>query len=201
AGAVAGLYLADPLVTLMARYAARFSIRALDVTVDSTVAWVGAALAIAAAVLLAFVPRLPSSFGGALGGGSSSLRITPATNRRLRIFATTQIAFSFVLLAAAAMLVGTLVTLQTGRTGFATRPVRAFDTPPPPPGAGRNPTLEFYTEAVRRIGQVPGVEAAAAGSFVPWRDAGDAGPRFNDRFTVEGYALADGEDAPRARIR
>jgi hypothetical protein len=37
AGAVAGLYLADPLLTLKSRYAARFSIRALDVTVDATV--------------------------------------------------------------------------------------------------------------------------------------------------------------------
>ena len=72
AGAVAGLYVADPLVTLMARYAARFSIRALEVTVDSTVVWVGAALALTAAVLLAFVPRLPASrrsAGAGLAGG------------------------------------------------------------------------------------------------------------------------------------
>src|SRR4029078_8858489 len=107
AGAVAGLYVADPLVTLMARYAARFSVRALEVTVDSTVVWVGAVLAVAAAVLLAFVPRRPGSrpsagAGLATGGG---VRMTPATTRRLRMFATTQIAFSFVLLAGAAMLV------------------------------------------------------------------------------------------------
>src|SRR5262249_37191665 len=76
AGAVAGLYLSDPLVTLMARYAARFSVRALEVTVDSTVVWVGAALAMAAAVLLAFVPRLPSAHASAgLGLGSGTLRM------------------------------------------------------------------------------------------------------------------------------
>src|SRR5262249_5467548 len=81
AGAVAGLYLADPLVSVMARYAARFSVRALDVTLDSSVAWVGAALAIVAAVLLAFVPRLPSSLGSAgLGLGGSNARLTPATS-------------------------------------------------------------------------------------------------------------------------
>src|SRR5262249_52712095 len=60
AGAAAGLYIADPLVTLMSRYAARFSIRALEVTTDSTIVWVGVGLALVAAVLLAFVPRLPS---------------------------------------------------------------------------------------------------------------------------------------------
>src|SRR5262249_45492462 len=95
AGAVAGLYLADPLVVLVARYGPRFSIRALDVTVDSSVAWVGASLAIAAAVLLAFVPRLPSSnTASGLGVASSGIRVTPVTKRRLRMFATIQIAFS-----------------------------------------------------------------------------------------------------------
>ncbi len=142
AGAVMGLYLADPLVTLMTRYAARFSVRALEVTLDSSVAWVGAALAIAAAVLLAFVPRLPTSHASAgLGVGSSAVRITPATNRRLRVFATTQIAFSFVLLAGAAMLLGTLITLQTGRTGFDMR--RGARVRHPDAGAGcRGPRCE-----------------------------------------------------------
>src|SRR5882724_4256594 len=37
AGAVVGLMLADPLVTAVARYASRFSIRALDATVDHSV--------------------------------------------------------------------------------------------------------------------------------------------------------------------
>jgi hypothetical protein len=45
----------------LARYASRFSVRALDLTVDSTMLWVGAGLALGAAVLLAFVPGLPSS--------------------------------------------------------------------------------------------------------------------------------------------
>jgi hypothetical protein len=199
------LYLAEPLVDLMSRYAARFSIRALDVTLDSSVAWVGAGLAIAAAVLLAFVPRLPSSHASAgLGLGASTLRITPGTNRRLRLFATLQIAFSFVLLAGAAMLVGTLVTLQSGRTGYDVRRVLAFDIPNPAPGVGQDDVQvrSLYAEGLRRIGSLPGVEAVAAGSFVPWRDAGDdSGQRINITFTAEGYTPADGEEAPRARLR
>jgi putative ABC transport system permease protein len=201
-GAAAGLYITDPLVSLMARYAARFSIRALDVTVDSSVAWVGASLAIAAAVLLAFVPRLPSSHASAgLGLGSGTLRLTPTTNRRLRIFATTQIAFSFVLLAGAAMLLGTLVTLQTQQTGYDVRRVLAFDVPASAPGLRDQNVLPFYDEALRRIGQIPGVDAVALGSFVPWRDAGDSGQRINLSFRAEGYTPADGEEPPRARIR
>src|SRR5204863_9369711 len=37
AGAALGVLIARPLVTVVARYAARFSVRALDVTVDSSV--------------------------------------------------------------------------------------------------------------------------------------------------------------------
>ena len=59
--------------------------------------------------------------------------------------------------------------------------------------------IDFYQEATRRIGELPGVEGVAVGSFVPWRDAGSLGPGF--QFTVEGYTPADGEENPRARMR
>ena len=59
-GAALGVVSAQPMVSVLARYASRFSIRALDLTVDASILWVGAGLAIAAAVLLAYVPRLPS---------------------------------------------------------------------------------------------------------------------------------------------
>ena len=202
AGAVAGLYLADPLVTLLARYAARFSIRALDVSVDSSVVWVGAALAIAAAVLLAFVPRLPSSHASSAPGvATSGIRITPGTKRRLRMFATVQIAFSFVLLAGAAMVLGTLVSLQTGRTAYDVRRVLAVDIPLAAPGVGNAAKMQaLYDEAARRLESVPGVEAVAVGNSVPWRDAGDAS-RLNFGFRAEGYTPAHGEEAPRGRVR
>src|SRR5205085_6090328 len=58
AGAMLGILLARPFVAVVAGYAARFSIRALEVTVDTSVLWVGAGLAVAAAVVLAYVPRL-----------------------------------------------------------------------------------------------------------------------------------------------
>src|SRR6267154_3383006 len=61
AGAALGVISAYPMVAVLARYAARFSVRALDFRVDSSLLWVGAGLAIVAAVILAFVPRLPSS--------------------------------------------------------------------------------------------------------------------------------------------
>jgi hypothetical protein len=55
AGAMLGLLLARPFVAAVALYAGRFSVRALEVTVDPSVLWIGAGLAMAAAVLLAYV--------------------------------------------------------------------------------------------------------------------------------------------------
>ena len=73
------------MVAILARYASRFSVRALDLTVDSSLLWVGALLAVVAAVLLAFVPRLPSADASqGFGLSSGSLRITGGTSRRLQ---------------------------------------------------------------------------------------------------------------------
>jgi putative ABC transport system permease protein len=195
AGAVLGVVLARPFVGVVARYAARFSVRALEVTVDASLLWVGATLAFAAAVLLAYIPRLPSAHAPTgLGLASSSLRITPATNRRLRIFATTQIAFSFVLLAGAATLIVSLVSLQTANSGYNLQQVVVFDIAAPP--GITNATR--YEEVTRRISELPGVRGVALGTAVPWRDAGLFQPY---QFTVEGYTPANGEDNPYARMR
>ena len=200
AGAVLGVIIAQPAVSVLARYAARFSVRALDLTVDASILWVGVVLALAAAVLLAFVPRLPSAEASSgLGLSSGSVRLTSGTGRRLRIFAVTQIAASFVLLAGAGMLLVTLVSLQRAQTGFNTRnvlalnvPILSFERPP-------DQVAIMYKEAIRRISQLPGVERVAVGTIVPWRDAGGFGPGF--QFTAEGYAKANGEEDPRARFR
>src|ERR1700759_5241755 len=130
---------------------------------------------------------------------AGGVRITPGTNRRLRLFATTQIACSFVLLAGAGMLLATLMTLQSAATGYNMRQVLAFDMPVSATGVGGAKVLDFYQEATRRVGALPGVESVSVGSFVPWRDAGIFGPPV--RFAVEGYQRADGEEDPTARIR
>jgi predicted permease len=200
AGAVLGVVIAGPLVRLVARFAARFSVRALEVTVDASLLWVGAGLAMAAAVLLAYVPRLPSpSAPTGLGLASGSIRMTPGTNRRLRMFAMTQIAFSFVLLAGAGTLLVMLVAMQTARTGYDMRQVLAIDLPAASVGVRDERQMEFFEEVVRRVGQVPGVKGVALGNFVPWRDAGSLGPGF--KFTAEGYTPEDGEENPHGRLR
>jgi putative ABC transport system permease protein len=211
-GAVLAVAIARPMIAVLSLYAARFSVRAHDVTVDSTLLWVGGSLAIAAAVLLAFVPRLPSldyrsgrpersrraSADAANGMGLTSrgVRLTSGTNRRLRVFAIVQIGASFVLVAGAGMLITTLFALQRQQTGFRGNllavnvPVVSYTRKPAD-------VARFYQEAIRRISELPGVERVAVGTVVPWRDPGF----FAAQFTVEGYNKASGEEDPRAQFR
>ncbi len=198
AGALVGVLIARPMVAVLARYASRFSVRALDLTVDATLLWVGVGLAITSAVLLAFVPRLPSTdASNGFGLANGSVRITTGTNNRLRLFAVTQIAASFLLLAGAGALLATLIALQQQNTGVNMRNVLAVHVPlnyerPP------DQTLPLYREAMRQISQLPGVQQVAVGTIVPWREAGAF---FDAQFLVEGYAKANGEDDPRASFR
>jgi predicted permease len=210
-GAVLGVLIARPMVDVLAHYAARFSVRALDLTLDSSLLWVGVALAIAAALLLAFVPRLPTSnstptrlrwgprdaphgFGLSNGG----VRITGSTTRRLRAFAVIQIAASFVLLAGAAMLLRTLLALQATNPGFDTS-VLAVNVPIPAFGRTPEQVRGLYREIQRRLAAVPGVQSVAVGGAVPWRDAGNFGPGFV--FAVEGRTQAPGEEDSRGKFR
>ena len=198
-GAVLGVLIAQPMVSVLSRYASRFSVRALDLTLDASLLWVGVGLPLAAAVLLAYVPRLPSSDssrGFALTSGGP--RISGATSRRLRAFAVTQIAASFLLLAGAGMLVRTLMTLQAARPGFETERVLAVNVPIVSYGRTPEQIRDFYREVQRRVTAIPGVERVAVGSTVPWRDGNQ---NFGLLFSVEGRPRENGADDPRARPR
>src|SRR5271167_1776293 len=200
AGAALGILIARPMVAILARYASRFSLRALDLTVDSSMLWVGAILAVVAAVLLAFVPRLPSAeSANGLSLASGGVRITGSTGRRLRIFAVVQIAASFMLLAGAGMLLKTLMSLQEARTAFDVRHVLALNVPIVSYGRTTEQIQGFYREAMREIGSLPGVDRVAVGTAVPWRDKGIFGPGF--QFTAQGHVRANGEEDPHAQFR
>jgi predicted permease len=200
AGATLGVISARPLLAVLARYASRFSVRALDLTVDSSMLWVGAGLAVISAILLAFVPRLPSanaSQGSNLASGS--VRITGGTSRRLRSFAVIQVAASFMLLAGASMLLKTLLSIQAAQTGLDTRHVLAINVPAVSYGKTPEQVVDFYKESMRRIEALPGVNKTAFGIVVPWRDAGSFGPGFE--FSADGHVRGPGEEDPRAQLR
>jgi putative ABC transport system permease protein len=146
---------------------------------------------------LAFVPRLPSTnTSKGLNLSSGSVRITGSTSRRQRIFAITQIAASFVLLAGASMLITTLIALQSAQTGLDMRHVLSIEVPAMSYGKTPQQVTEFYKDSIRRIDALPGVTKTAFGLFVPWRDE-----VFGLQFSADGHVHASGGEDPTAQFR
>jgi putative ABC transport system permease protein len=199
-GGLAGVLVAVPMLTVLARYTQRYSVRAADLTADLSVLWMGLALALAAAVFLAFVPRLPSAdTSRGLGLTSGSARVTGSSRRRIRVFTVIQVAASFLLLASAGVLLRTLLSLQNAQPAFATARVLVADLPLISDGRTPEQTAEFYQEARRNVSALPGVETAAVSLTVPWRDTGILA--FTLQFAVEGGNRDRSKDELRARFR
>ncbi|HET7840257.1 MAG TPA: ADOP family duplicated permease [Terriglobia bacterium] len=198
-GGLAGVLVAIPMVEVLARYALRYSVRAADLTVNFSVLWMGLALALAAAVFLAFVPRLPSpDTSTGLGLMSSAGRVT-GSRRRIRIFTITQIAASFLLLASAGALLKTLLTLQQAQPQFETAHVLVAALPLVSDGRTPQQTADFYQEIQRNVSALPEVEGASTSFSAPWRSA--AFLTFTLQFAVEGGNREASKDDLRARFR
>ena len=173
--------------------------RALDVTVDSSLLWVGVGLALAAAVLLAFVPRLPSAdavqrvrplerqraaddrheppSSGVCG--HADRRVVRAARRRR------DAADDAVALQAAQTGLQPAQRARDERAGHvvsAARPIRSRRSTRKP--CGGSPSC-------------PAWNGSRSARIVPWREAGAFGPGF--QFSVEGYV--EGRTAKRIRAR
>jgi putative ABC transport system permease protein len=197
-GAIAAVLLAIPMVNVLGRYAARFSVRANELTLDFSLVWFGIALALVAAVFLAYVPRLPSPNGAQGGLSARGVRAAGGSSRRLRIFAVTQITASFLLLAGACVLMKTLFVLEETRPPFDSANVLAMNLPVLSYGKTPEQVSEFYREVLRRVGALPGVESASSGFTAPWRD--DQGLNISFTFAAQGARRNDGQDY-RAKFR
>jgi predicted permease len=199
-GVLAALLLAWPMVAVLGRYAARFSVRADGLKLDFSLVWFGIALALAAAVFLAFIPRLPSG-DSPLGAGltSGGTRVTGSSNRRLRVFAVMQITASFLLLTGAAVLMRTLYTLENTRPPFDTSRVLAVNLPVMSYGRTPQQVRDFYREVQRRVSALPGVAHVSTGFSVPWRD--DQALDISFAFAAQGAAPRNGLDDWRAKFR
>jgi len=201
-GVLAALLLAWPMVAVLGRYAARFSVRADGLTLDFNLVWFGIALALVAAVFLALIPRLPAGdapLGAALTNGGGSVRVTGGSSRRLRIFAVMQISASFLLLTGSAVLMRTLYTLEQTRPPFDTTHVLAVNLPVMTYERTPQQVRDFYHEVQRRVSALPGVTHVSTSFSVPWRD--DQALDISFTFAAQGETRKNGLDDWRAKFR
>ena len=199
-GVLAALLIAAPMVAVLGRYASRFSVRADGLKLDLTLVWFGIALALVAAVFLAYIPRLPSGdTSKGMGLTSNEVRVTGRSARRLRIFAVMQITASFLLLAGAGVLMRTLYVLESTQPPFETARVLAVNLPVMSYGRTPEQVRDFYRDVKDRVATLPGVEHVSEGFSVPWRD--EQGLDISFAFAVQGATRKNGQDDLRARFR
>jgi putative ABC transport system permease protein len=197
-GVLAALILAWPMVTVLGRYAARFSVRADGLKLDFNLVWFGIALALIAAVFLALIPRLPSGNAPLNTLSSGGTRVTGG-NQRLRVFAVMQIAASFLLLTGAAVLMRTLFVLEKTQPPFDTARVLAVNLPVMTYGRTPEQVQDFYREVTRRVSALPGVVHVSQGFGVPWRD--DQALNISFAFAAQGAVRKNALDDWRAKFR
>jgi predicted permease len=203
-GAVLGVIIATVGVRLLVALADRYSPRASEIRLDTTVLGFTLALAVALALLLSFAASLPkegtlarwiSAGGHRLSGGLRKQRLQ-------RGLVVAQVAVSVVLLAGAGLLTRTMLRLADVRTGLASEEVLTMQVSLlTPTELLLDPTADAtakirYDRMRREITALPGVREAAVGSPVPLRSS-----NIGFEVKAEGRALAVGEAAPHPDLR
>jgi len=204
AGAALGVLLAVAGCDLLASYIARYSTRASEITVDTTMLGVALVVAFAAASFFAFLPRLPGTASRRLGWFSGTRSTAGVAGRRIqRLLVVSQVGVSFVLLVGAGLSLDTLKNLQQDTGGVALEEVLAMNVPI---SYGTQTTEELFAHhgtILERVAALPGVRSAALGSMIPLKNrphgvfAGLAAVEFE----IEGQPTEPGAQPPRADFR
>jgi predicted permease len=201
AGAALGLLMASVSIDLLVTFAERFTSRASEITLDSSVFLFTLLAAIAASVFFTLVPALPDgdSVSGALTSGGSRSTVGSGAKRAQRVLVVAQIGTSFVLLIGAGLLLRTMMHLSQVDPGFETAQILSMDIPANT--AGRSPAQirDQYLAILGDVRALPGVEGAALTSSVPLTNRGSFTTRLE--MDVEGHEPTPGGPAPRADFR
>src|SRR6202050_2984953 len=203
-GALLGLLCASGSLELLTGFASRFTPRAREIRIDYIVLLFALAAAMATSVvfgsLSAFFSRETVSSGlkEATGAASSSR----GRHRVRSLLIISQVAFSFLLLAGAGLMLRSFVRLTKVSPGFVSQNVLAMDI---------NANFAKYTKPEQYAGLAqrllesvktePGVVSAAISSSFPFDpDSIIFGPQFGT-FDIESRPLKDGEVQPITTFR
>jgi len=199
-GGVAGLALAWAFHRgLLALVANRIPVPRLDqVALDGQVLAFTIALAMATGLVFGFVPAMIASRelndamreGGRHGAG-------PRSRRALALLVVAEVALSLVLLAGAGLLVRSFMRLQAIDPGFVAGGVLTARVQVPGSRyADERKSAGFYSSVIDRVAVLPGVQDAAAVSFLPL-----AGPGIGTSFYRADRPVPAAGEAPTTEVR
>ncbi|MBR9988493.1 MAG: ABC transporter permease [Gemmatimonadetes bacterium] len=197
-GGVLGLLLAFAGVGMLTAFAARYSPRASEISVDGAVLAFTTTLIVVVAVLLSYAPKLANehTIGSLISAGG---RRTTAGSRRQRLqqaLVIAQIAVSVMLLTGAGLLTRTMQQLSVVDPGLDTENVLTMEVPVDFGAQSTELAVSRYQRMQGELSALPGVRQVAFGSTMPLRSAG-----FMLEVKAENRSLAPGEAMPRAEYR
>jgi predicted permease len=195
-GAAFGLALAFVGLDLLVGFAARFTTRASEITMDHGVLVFTVLVAGAAALAFAFAPGLRSQELAGAGLTRSGSRATDGRRRLQRGLIVAQVAASVTMLTAAGLLGHTLVTLDAVDPGVEVANTLTLEAPADHEGQSTAEIVALQSEMQRRIAGLPGVSQVGVGLTVPLR-----GNQVKLEIRAEGRPPEPGAPVPLAEYR
>ncbi len=200
AGGALGLLIAPAAVTLLTKFAHRFTERAGEVQIDTPVLLFTFGISILTGVLFGLAPAFSSSKNAAEALKQASSRTTASRGRQhLRsALVVAQVAISFMLLIAAGLMIRSFEKLQSQNPGFNSDRLLAMRL-----------SLNFskYTKAEQvqvlaekildRVRAASGVQSATLASHFPFDPVSIASGPGSVFFQIEGRPIAQGDLAPK----
>jgi predicted permease len=192
AGGIFGLGLGYAGIRALTAFGLEATPQGTQVTIDGTVIAFTFGLAVALAVLIGLIPilglrqmNLSQSFReeGRSGTASRGARITR------RVLVTAQIAFAFMLLIGAGLLLASFQRVLGVKPGFdASHVMTGIVSPPGTRYKGDPELIAFWNQLAERVRALPGVQAAGISTNIP------LGGNYSDSVILaEGYTMSPGE--------
>jgi putative ABC transport system permease protein len=199
-GGVLGLWLAYPSLSLLVKFAERFSTRANEVRIDGVVLGFTLVVSVLSGLLFGFAPALSSGerVSDALKQGTGQ---ATSSRRRQRLRAglvVLQIAVSFVLLIGAGLMIRSFEKLLSVDPGFSPDRVLTMNLSPNFSRYTKNAQFVALGDNIlRSVRAVGGVESAALSSSFPFSPLALTSGPGSVSFAIEGRLLSPGDLQPR----
>ncbi|MBV9009707.1 MAG: ABC transporter permease [Verrucomicrobia bacterium] len=199
-GGAFGVLLSIWALDLLKRVGAQTIPRLSQVTVDIPVLIFTAAVAITTGVFFGLIPALASrkpELTEALKEGGRGSTSGAASNRLRSSLVAAEIALALVLLVSAGLLMKSFARLQEVSPGFNPHGVLTAELSLPSLKYPDNKAIApFFQEIIRRLAQLPGVQAVACADILPL-----SGTNSDSSFDIEGKVLVKGQPSPDEEVR
>jgi predicted permease len=203
-GGLLGLALAPLALTVLVKFAARYSTRAAEVQIDAPVLLFTLLIAVGTGVVFGLAPAFSSARQAAEALKQGSGRTASGRGRHaLRNgLVVAQVAVSFVLLIGAGLMLRSFIKLTEVNPGFRTDHLLTMRLTPNFAKFGPNPSkyLTLADSITRRVNAINGIESVSLVSNVPLSPSGIAGGPGHNDFIIFGRPLSQGAMAPTVDI-